>query len=163
LSIIPGPSVSQAEPEAAVWGDDEEQTPSSATVSQPQVGRTVKDGPSLEDWTVQDVLQLVDTFQSVFGVLHPLPHIESLKLNASTLLRAAKRSLWTRPIKPGQCGLLEILKITMAIAIVAQNGSQTELSRTLYRSLEPMVHAAVFGRTMSHDFRALLLLVVREP
>ncbi len=102
LSIIPGPSGGQGDAESTPAGDHgEEQTPSSATVSRP-----AKDDLSLEDWTVQDVLQLVDTFQSVFGILHPMPHIDHLKLNASTLLRAAKRSLWTRPIQPGQCGLL---------------------------------------------------------
>lgn len=120
----------------------------------------LSDEISLEKFTLEDVIQYLETFQRTFGVLHPLPHMEKLKANAAMLLRSAKRSLWSRPINSGQCGILEMFKMVLAIALVAQTGVQTKLSRTLYQSVEPMVCSATFGHSISHDFRVLMLLVV---
>ncbi len=127
-----------------------------------QTPRKVRVETSLENLRLEEVALCLDTFQNVFGVLHPFPHLEKIRLNAPNLLRSIKRSLWSQPINPGHCGLLEMLKIIIAIALVAQNGIQTQLSKVLYQSLEPLISTAAFQRTISHDFRALLLLVVRK-
>lgn len=125
-----------------------------------QTSRDVNNETSLESFSLEDVTTCLDTFQNVFGVLHPLPHLEKIRLNAQSLLRAAKRSLWSQPIDPGHCGLLEMLKIIIAIALVAQAGGQTKLSKILYQSLEPMISTAILHHVISHDFRSFLLLVV---
>ncbi|OAL20031.1 hypothetical protein AYO22_09181 [Fonsecaea multimorphosa] len=114
---------------------------------------------SLEKFTLEDALQCLDTFQAVFGVLHSLPQLEKIRLSLPSLLRSAKRSLWSRPTTPGHCGLLEMLKIILGIALGAQTGGRTKLSDTLYQSVEPTIVTAAFQRSISHDFRALLLLV----
>ncbi|KIW85814.1 hypothetical protein Z517_01206 [Fonsecaea pedrosoi CBS 271.37] len=113
---------------------------------------------SLEKFTLDDAVHCLDTFQAVFGVLHPQPHLEKIRLSLPSLLRSAKRSLWSRPTTPGHCGLLEMFKLILGIALVAQTGGRTTLSDTLYQSVEPTIAAAVFQRSISHDFRALLLL-----
>ncbi|KIW31885.1 uncharacterized protein PV07_03473 [Cladophialophora immunda] len=114
---------------------------------------------SLEKFTLEDAVQCLDTFQAVFGVLHSVPQLEKIRQSLPSLLRSAKRSLWSRPTAPGHCGLLEMLKIILGIALVAQTGGRTKLSDTLYQSVEPTIVAAVFQRSISHDFRALLQLV----
>ncbi|KIW95125.1 uncharacterized protein Z519_03709 [Cladophialophora bantiana CBS 173.52] len=114
---------------------------------------------SLERFSVEDAVQCLDTFQDVFGVLHPLPQLEKIRSSLPSLLRSAKRSLWSQPTTPGHCGLLEMLKIILGIALVAQIGGRTKLSDTLYQSVEPTIVSAVFQHSISHDFRALLLLV----
>jgi len=54
-----------------------------------------------------------------------------------------------------------MLKVILATALVAQAGAKSKLSDMLYHSVEPCVAACVFRHTISHDFRTLLLLVVR--
>lgn len=133
---------------------------SSPSETQLPVALHVYDTTDIESFTVERITQLLDTYQSIFGVLHPLAHMESLKSNASILLRALKRSLWTQPTRPGECGLLEILKITMAISLIAQSGGQTDLARALYKSVQPIASGAAFCNIISNDFRTFLLLVV---
>lgn len=136
--------------------------------SDPAVPRAVSehqfgDWNSLEDFGIDDVNRCLDTFQKVFGILHPISCLDKIRTDARSLLRSARRSLWSQPTSPGQCGLLEMLKIIIAIALVTQNGGPTTLSNLLYRSVEPMVSAAAFYPSIGHDFRVLLLLVVNEP
>ncbi|EXJ71790.1 uncharacterized protein A1O5_05600 [Cladophialophora psammophila CBS 110553] len=127
--------------------------------AQPAEAWEIHSETSLERFSVEDAVQCLDTFQDVFGALHPLPQLEKIRLSLPSLLRSAKRSLWSQPTTPGHCGLLEMLKIILGIALVAQTGGRTKLSDTLYRSVEPTLVSAVFQHSISHDFRALLLLV----
>ncbi|OAP60836.1 hypothetical protein AYL99_05838 [Fonsecaea erecta] len=129
------------------------------SVAQPAEAWEAHSETSLDNFTLEEAMQCLDTFQAVFGVLHSLPQLEKIRSSLPSLLRSTKRSLWSQPTTPGHCGLLEMLKIILGIALVAQNGGRTKLSDTLYQSVEPTIVAAVFQRTISHDFRALLLLV----
>ncbi|KAJ9642718.1 hypothetical protein H2204_002366 [Knufia peltigerae] len=160
LSTISGPDSSSQSREIGGWDAEERpDQPMSPPCSFPTSILDAKAKSDLESFTVDDVLQYLDTFHSVFGVLHPLPHLESLRLHVSTLLRAMKRSLWTRPTTPGDCGLLEILKIILAMTIILQHGVQTELTRQLYQSVENVICSATLCSRVSHDFRVLLFLV----
>lgn len=160
LSTISG-SGPDARSQSRDWDAEERpDQPMSPPCSLPASALDAKVKSDLEAFTVDDILQYLDTFHSVFGVLHPLPHLESLRLHASTLLRAMKRSLWTRPITPGECGLLEILKIILAMTIILEHGVQTELTKQLYQSVENVVCSATLCGRVSHDFRVLLFLVV---
>lgn len=161
LSTISGPDSSSQSREIGGWDAEERpDQPMTPPCSFPTSILDAKAKSDLESFTVDDVLQYLDTFHSVFGVLHPLPHLESLRLHVSTLLRAMKRSLWTRPTTPGDCGLLEILKIILAMTIILQHGVQTELTRQLYQSVENVICSATLCSRVSHDFRVLLFLVV---
>ena len=160
LSSIGEPTVSVDTPADLIKTDTSEEPLSSPLDPQIPVATQGHDTKDLDTFSVDTVIHLLDTFQSIFGVLHPLAQMESMKLNASTLLRAIKRSLWTHPTSPGECGLLEILKITLAISLIAQSGGQTTLARALYKSVEPIASGAAFCTTISYDFRTFLLLVV---
>lgn len=127
----------------------------------PQPVQHAPAGEQLDHFSVDDVSTCLDTFQNVFGVLHPLAHLDKLRQHSSSLLRIVKRSLTSQPAEAGQCGLLEIFKIVLATALAATAGRQTSLSSALYRSLEPVLSAAFISHFISHDFRTLLLLVVR--
>ncbi|KAI1610668.1 hypothetical protein EDD36DRAFT_331376 [Exophiala viscosa] len=159
LSSIGEPTVSVDTPGDLIKADESENLLSSPLDPQIPVANQGHNAKDLETFSVDTVTQLLDTFQSIFGVLHPLAQMESLKLNASILLRALKRSLWTQPTRPGECGLLEILKITLAISLIAQSGGQTDLARALYKSVEPVASGAAFCTTISYDFRTFLLLL----
>lgn len=119
-----------------------------------------KSDADLDNLTVDDALECVETFHSCFGVLYPILQFESIRANLSTLLRAVKRSLWSQPTNPGDCGLLELFKILVAIALATRAGGHSELSKVLYKSIEPIVSAAAFCRRITHNFRTLLLLAV---
>jgi hypothetical protein len=114
----------------------------------------------LDKFTVEDVLRCLDVFQNVYGVLHAIPQLEKIRANTPSLLRSAKRSIWSQACDPGHCGLLEMMKVILATALVAQAGTRRKLSETLYRSVEPCITACAFQHTVSYDFRTLLLLVV---
>ncbi|KIV80572.1 hypothetical protein PV11_08065 [Exophiala sideris] len=159
LSSIREPTATVDTPGDHIKTDGSEDTLSSPPGSQLPAGTQDHNTKDLETFSVDTVTQLLDTFQSVFGVLHPLSQMESLKSNASILLRALRRSLWTQPTRPGECGLLEILKITLAVSLIAQSGGQTDLARALYKSVEPVASGATFCTTISYDFRTFLLLV----
>lgn len=115
---------------------------------------------SIGSLTLEDAESCIDTFQAVFDVLHPIPTLANIRGQAAQLLRATRRSLRSQPTRAGDCGLVEMFKIVVAIGMVCNHGSSTPLSRALYQSLEPLIGDAVFARTISHDFRTLLLLIV---
>ncbi|OCT51551.1 fungal specific transcription factor [Cladophialophora carrionii] len=114
---------------------------------------------SLDKFSVEDVLRYLDIFQNVYGVLHAIPQLEKIRNNTPSLLRSAKRSVWSQACDPGRCGLLEMMKIILAAGLVAQAGMRTKLSEVLYRSVEPCITACAFQHTVTYDFRTLLLLV----
>lgn len=121
----------------------------------------LEDEASLNHWQVDDILDCLDVFHRSYAVLHAIPQLERIRLCAPSLLRSVKRSLWSQPTSPGRCGLLEMMKIIMATALVAQTGSKTTLSEALYQSVEPIINRSFFQSTISYDFRTLLFLVVR--
>jgi hypothetical protein len=123
---------------------------------------TLAQAQELEKLSVEDVGECLDTFENIFGVLHSLHHLSRIRLQASSLLRIVKRSLSSQQLKAGRCGLLEVFKIVLAVALAAVAGGPTALSNALYQSIAPMLGAASVARTISHDFRSLLLLVVRR-
>lgn len=119
-----------------------------------------EDEASLDHWSVDDILGCLEIFHRSYAVLHSIPQLEKIRLCAPSLLRSAKRSLWSQPTSPGRCGLLEMMKIILATALVARTGSRTILSDALYQSVEPIINRSFFQSTISYDFRTLLLLVV---
>lgn len=137
-----------------VWLLGDEHTPYTSTA-------TADPKASMDAFDAAKVSDCIQTFQDVFGVLHPIPCLNNIQAQSSHLLRAAQRSLWSVSGNSGACGLNEMFKMIIAIAEVCNEGSQTPLSRTLYQSIEPVLNNAAFSRTVTHEFRILLLLVVR--
>ncbi|KIW67102.1 hypothetical protein PV04_06375 [Phialophora macrospora] len=134
------------------------QTPGSPPLQQSDASKLHAE-TSLEKFTVEDVFRCLDVFQNVYGVLHAIPQLEKIRANTPSLLRSAKRSIWSQACDPGRCGLLEMMKVILATALVAQAGTRSKLSETLYRSVEPCITACAFQHTVTYDFRTLLLLV----
>lgn len=114
----------------------------------------------MEALNTTQVSDYIDTFQNVFGVLHPISYLSDVQAQSPHLLRAVKRSLWSEQKASGTCGLNEMFKMVIAVAEVCKAGSPTPLSRALYQSVEPILDSAAFAHTVTHEFRILLLLVV---
>ena len=117
---------------------------------------------SIANLKLESAESCIDTFQAVFDVLHPIPTLKNIRSQAAQLLRTTKRSLRSQRTTAGDCGLVEMFKIVVAIGMVCNRGSSTPLSLALYQSLEPLIGYAVFAKTISHDFRILLVLVVSQ-
>ena len=113
---------------------------------------------TLDDAKVQDYIQ---TFQDVFGVLHPVSCLGDIEAQSSRILEATKCTLRSQSEMRGTCGLNEMFRMILAIAEVCNEGASTQLSRMLYLSVEPMLGGAAFARTITQKFRMVLLLVVR--
>ena len=116
---------------------------------------------SMESVDIAGADDCIQTVQDVFGVLHPIPCLPEIRAQSSYLLQRAKRSQRIQPATCGECGLVEMFKMIVAIAEVCNEGAPTRLSRALYSSIEPILGGAAFARTITHDLRTLLLLVVR--
>lgn len=125
---------------------------------------TLKAGPSkhspTEHLTIEDAKHYMQVFQTVFGVLHPLPHLKEMDRNVTKLVRVLKRSIWTRPAVRGQVGLLAMFKVVLAIGLEADGGVQTRFSRDLFESVRPVVSDAALSEKMNNSCRFLLLVVV---
>jgi hypothetical protein len=135
-------------------------TPAESPQSHTRCDGQDQEPASMEQMSLADVECYIDTFQDVFGVLHPVPAVLEIRSQASQLLRATQRSLYSRPSRPGNSGPIEMFKCVLAIGVVCNEGSSTPLSKALYQSLEPLIADAIFARSISHEFRTLLLLAV---
>jgi hypothetical protein len=119
--------------------------------------------PPLTVPSLDTIERYVETFQSVFGVLHPLSIVENFRGQIRELHRVLTRSFRSYPTVAGKCGNLEMFKVVIAISMVCEAGNETQLSRALYDSVEPIINALPFARTVSHEFRLLLVLAVLQP
>ncbi|KAF3065672.1 hypothetical protein CFAM422_009540 [Trichoderma lentiforme] len=104
-------------------------------------------------------LQLIDVYQEVIGHLHPVVDIEQQKSQVNTiyaLLESAQETSSTHP--DIEQDSLDITKIVLSIALLAQTTGQSKIASALYNSVQNRIQDAMTSDTKNIQSVVLTLL-----
>ncbi|KAF2092699.1 hypothetical protein NA57DRAFT_10525, partial [Rhizodiscina lignyota] len=104
------------------------------------------------------ILRLLDVYDQVIGVLHPILCVEKLKLQATAFWQRLKRGDAADNSLPSVDDI-DHLKMVMAIALLAEGGGHHDSAISLYESIETSVIQKLLGTKFHLKDQILLLLV----
>ncbi|KAL6835721.1 hypothetical protein J3E69DRAFT_319390 [Trichoderma sp. SZMC 28015] len=104
-------------------------------------------------------LQLIDVYQEVIGHLHPVVDIEQQNLQLNTIYALLESAPEVRSTHPEiEQDSLDITKMVLSIALVAQTTRQSDIASALYNSVQSRIQDAMTSDTKNIQSVVLTLL-----
>lgn len=106
-------------------------------------------------------LQLIDVYQEVIGRLHPVVNIEQQKSQLNAIYALLESVPGARSTHPEiEQDSLDITKMVLAIALLAQTTGQSDIASALYNSVQNRIQDAMTSDAKNIQSVVLTLLVV---
>lgn len=107
-------------------------------------------------------LELIDVYQELIGHLHPVVDIEQQKSRLDTIYALLESAPEVRSTYPEiEQDSLDITKLVLSIALLAQTAGQTDIASALYNSVQNRIQDAMTSGAKNIQSVVLTLLAVR--
>lgn len=108
-------------------------------------------------------LKLINVYQEVIGHLHPVVDIEQQKSQLNTIYALLESAPEGRNTYPEiEQDSLDITKMVLSIALLAQTTGQSEIASALYNTVQSRIQDAMTSDTKNIQSVVLTLLAVRS-
>lgn len=113
----------------------------------------------LRSLELEEALRLLDVYDTVVGVLHPILDVRKLQMQTKSLWQKMEESADADHYSPS-IEEVDCLKMVLAIALLAEGGGHHDSAIELYESIQPSIVQKLLGTKFHLQDQILLLLVV---